>query len=323
MMLLDLVDEMSDIRFAVFGDMVDTVNGLLAQPRCGLPIVIIQLAKVNLYKGAVGIQNVMNASKLWWNPEIPIAVEFKNGLAVHEIKSDVELSLIADRKRPVSMRDEFLKLYPKKSVGDIYEMLEEGLFIILATITDVVNEGFWWYTTCSCLRAVNFGKGFPYCDECKKIVWDMTPRYKFKVLVSDGCDNEHLIMFDSECYSLINKSCRDLPGDNQDNGSSSGDYLSEITALVGREVLFRIERKDDVLLSLDDSFEVKKVCTDTAIINEFKACANEDTPLKATEICSILSQRDGEDLGGVVHEPSKRIKFKSVKVEKVEWARSA
>ncbi|KAJ1432398.1 Nucleic acid-binding, OB-fold [Sesbania bispinosa] len=49
-----------------------------------------------------------------------------------------------------------------------------------------------------------------------------------------------------------------------------GEYPSEIGALVGKEMLFHVERKDDALINLDDSFKVKNICTDPTIINEFK-----------------------------------------------------
>ncbi|KAJ1375580.1 hypothetical protein SESBI_50840 [Sesbania bispinosa] len=65
LVVIDMVDEMGQIRCVIFGDLVDIVNGFLALPRDGLLVMIIQLARVNLYKGEVGIQNLMNASKLW------------------------------------------------------------------------------------------------------------------------------------------------------------------------------------------------------------------------------------------------------------------
>ncbi|KAJ1378708.1 Nucleic acid-binding, OB-fold [Sesbania bispinosa] len=68
LMLIYLVDKMGQVRLALFGDMIDMVAGFLSLPRSGLPVLIIQLAKVNLYKGEVGIQIVMNASKVYCNP---------------------------------------------------------------------------------------------------------------------------------------------------------------------------------------------------------------------------------------------------------------
>ncbi|KAJ1392343.1 hypothetical protein SESBI_35888 [Sesbania bispinosa] len=278
LVLLDLVDEMGEVKLAVFGDMVDVVLDLVSQPRIGLPVLIIQLAKVNFYKGQVGIQNVMNATKIWWNPDIPLAVDFKNSLAVHEIETDVEVRVITPRPRPVSASDEFLKLYPKKRVGELYELTEEGSFIIIGNIMEVVHDGDWWYMACSCMRAVKYGHGMPFCDECKTIVYDLTPRYKIKVMVSDGSDSAHLLMWDNECYSLITRSCRDLLAISK--GKPSKQYPNEILALVGKEVLFKVEVKHDDSDNLDDSFKVKSVCTDCMIINEYKEDVDDQTPLK-------------------------------------------
>ncbi|KAJ1384670.1 Nucleic acid-binding, OB-fold, partial [Sesbania bispinosa] len=175
LMLIDMVDEMGKIRCAIFGQLIDTVKGFLTLPRCGLPVLIIHLARVNLYRGEVGIQNLMNASKLLWNPEIPVAVEFKNGLAVHEIETDVAISLISDNSRPISIREQFLKMFPRRRVGDLNHLLEDGTYIVHGTITEVFQDDDWWYIACSCMKAVDFTRGFPYCDGCKREVYDMSP----------------------------------------------------------------------------------------------------------------------------------------------------
>ncbi|KAJ1432543.1 Nucleic acid-binding, OB-fold [Sesbania bispinosa] len=128
LMLLDLVDEMC----AIFGDMVDVVAGFINVPRSGLPVVIIQFAKINTYKGVVGIQNVMNAYKISWNPDLPEVIEFKNGLAVHEIETDVSIGFISDRSR------------------------HDGCFIVMGIIEEVILEENWWYFACSCMKALSF-----------------------------------------------------------------------------------------------------------------------------------------------------------------------
>ncbi|KAJ1413271.1 Nucleic acid-binding, OB-fold [Sesbania bispinosa] len=124
LMLLDLCDETGNIRCAIFGDMIDAISGFLSNTSIGLPVVIIQLARVNCYKGQVGIQNVMNASKILWNPEWPEAIDFKNGLAVHEVETDVCIGTISERSRPIWLREEFLKMYPRKTMGEMVETRE-------------------------------------------------------------------------------------------------------------------------------------------------------------------------------------------------------
>ncbi|KAJ1377136.1 Nucleic acid-binding, OB-fold [Sesbania bispinosa] len=158
LMLVDLVDEMGQIRCAIFGDFV----------------------------GEVGIQNLINASKLLWNPDIPEAVSFKESLAVHEVESDVAISVVPEKYRP------------------------DGDFIMLGTITEVLESGTWWYLACTCMRAVKFDGGPPYYDECQMEVYDMSPRYRVKLVVSDGFESVPLILFDSKYYYLLQRHCKDL-----------------------------------------------------------------------------------------------------------------
>ncbi|KAJ1400508.1 hypothetical protein SESBI_29493 [Sesbania bispinosa] len=311
LMLIDLVDEFGKIRFAVFGDFINVVMEFLALEDHGFPVVIIQFARVNLYKGEVGIQNVMNATKILWNPHIPLAVEFKNSLAVHEIETNVSISTITDRRQAPSMRDEFLKLYPKKSIGQLYDMLEvlfcisvfclfcglifslggmrcslcahpffpqEGHYIILATVSEIVDDFKWWYMACSCMKGVSFVEGLPFCEDCNRYVFDMTPRYKVKLLVCDGNDNAFFILWDLDCYYLVNKTCRQMLDDIE--GQPKGLLPEEIRNLVGKEMLFRIENSHEDLLSFSDTYKIKKVCCDVDIVAQYKEEVADETPLK-------------------------------------------
>ncbi|KAJ1433733.1 hypothetical protein SESBI_05876 [Sesbania bispinosa] len=282
LMLLDLVDEMGAIRCAIFGDMVDVVAGFLNVPRSGLPVVIIHFAKINTYKGAVGIQNVMNASKISWNPDLPKAIEFKNG-------DRCSIGFISDRSRHVSTKEEFLTIYPKKTIGQLHLTHEDGCFIVMGIIEEVILEENWWYFAYSCMKALSFDHGVPYCRDCKKVVFEMNPRFKLKIVVSDGVDCVQLIMFDAECYSLLNKSCRELLTKIKVSNSSTliileghpfETYPSKIMDLIGMEFLFKVESKEETLFQFDDSYRVKRVCFDKSIIEEYKGGIDEETPLK-------------------------------------------
>ncbi|KAJ1405812.1 hypothetical protein SESBI_25576 [Sesbania bispinosa] len=236
-----------------------------------------KLARVNLYRGEVGIQNLFNASKLFWNPEILEAIEFKNGLVVHEIETNVAISLISDNGRPICIREQFLKLYSRRRVGKLNHLLEDGTYIVHGTITEIFQDESWWYLACSCMRAVDFSQGFPYCDGCKCEVFDMTLRYKVKFLLSDKTDSTELVMFDSECYSLINISCKRLA--KQVEG-----YPDEILELIGQDLLFRVEHSEDQDDAFDgESFKVRKICFDPSIIEDYKELIEDETPLKFEE----------------------------------------
>ncbi|KAJ1407835.1 Nucleic acid-binding, OB-fold [Sesbania bispinosa] len=265
LMLLDMVDEMGNIRCAIFGQLVEAILGFLASTETGLPVDIIQVGRVNLYK------------------DIPLAVEFKNSLAVHEIETDVAISRISDRARPVSTREGFLQLYPRKKVGQLHEMFEEGFFIIMATIKEIIEEDLWWY--------------------------------KIKVLVFAGDDNAHLDHIPRPVFKRLQRMKWDP---------------SDILNFVGKELLFRIERKEDPTFGYDDCFKVRRICSDSSIISEFKEDIADETPLKvevspisfaptsATEgECSVLSKRLAESPSKCVADKRKRGKNKPFKIERI------
>ncbi|KAJ1397196.1 hypothetical protein SESBI_32010, partial [Sesbania bispinosa] len=58
----------------------------------------------------------------------------------------------------------------------------------------------------------------------------------------------------------------------------SHDYPDELDGLVGRELLFKVEIKEDRAFKFDDSFMVRRVCDDEDIISQFKDAASVKTP---------------------------------------------
>ncbi|KAJ1423484.1 Nucleic acid-binding, OB-fold [Sesbania bispinosa] len=148
--VLELVDDKGKIRCALFGDYVDIVKEHLAITGTELPVVIIQFAKVNLYKGEVGLINLFNTSRLLWNPQIPEAIQFKQSLAVHEIEVDLAIG-----DSPVNIRGDFLNYFSRKTIEALQVCEKDGFFIVLGTITAILEDGKWSYSACSCNKSVN------------------------------------------------------------------------------------------------------------------------------------------------------------------------
>ncbi|KAJ1425376.1 hypothetical protein SESBI_11087 [Sesbania bispinosa] len=278
LLLLDLVDEMGKLRCAIFGDFIDTVAAFLSLPRCGLPVVIVQLARVNIYKGEVGIQNVMNASKVLWNPDIPEAIEFKNGLAVHEVESEVDIGMIVERRTIVPLREDFLKLTRRKTIRDLTEIEEAGCYVLLGTVTEICDDSLWWYMACICLKSVKHDGVTYYCRDCNTHMFHATPRYKLKIEVTDGAEQARLVIFYVECFTLFNRACKDMLLESKKH--STDQCPIEITSLVGKEFLSKVETKLDDSIAIDDCYPVKRICFDSTIISEYKAELIIETPLK-------------------------------------------
>ncbi|TKY53416.1 hypothetical protein E2542_SST24946 [Spatholobus suberectus] len=258
MIVLELVDDKGKLKCALFGDYVDIVNEHLTTSGTQLPVVIMQFAKIKSFKGDICIQNVMNASRLFWNPQVPEAIEFRNGMILHGFDLDVAIGEMDDYNRTIPLKDEFLTKYSRKTIDGL--QIAEELILI-------------------CHRVVSADGGLYYCPGCCTCVLDVTPRYKLRVQVSDSSESAIFLIFDADCYTLLMKSCKELVSEVED--PSSPIFPEDFGSLVGKEVLFKVEKKDRRSLKFNDLYTVKKVCIDADIIDAFKQETDVQTPLSA------------------------------------------
>jgi len=97
-------------------------------------------------------------------------------IAVHGIDSTAPVPLLCPRERP-SLEDEFLRMYPKKSLDQMKVMAEDGLFIVSAIVEGMVEGEEWWYPACKCHKGLVRDSGAYYCKDCITHVYHMVPRY--------------------------------------------------------------------------------------------------------------------------------------------------
>jgi hypothetical protein len=99
-----------------------------------------------------------------------------SSVAVHGIESDIPVPLIGEPEKP-SAEDEFLILHPKRTVAELINNNEEGLFSVCAEIIGVVSGADWWYPACKCHKSVITDSGSYFCDGCGRHVFQVVPRY--------------------------------------------------------------------------------------------------------------------------------------------------
>ncbi|XP_052115291.1 uncharacterized protein LOC107480592 isoform X3 [Arachis duranensis] len=172
------------MRCALFGDYVNQVNHFLTSGYVEQPVVVIQLAKVKFFRGQVGLQNVMYATQILFNPDLPEVVEFRQSMVEQGVNGTQPL-FIANEGKVVSLEDDFMRLTRKCTVEELQDNNEEGSFIIFGTIQGIVEDGDWWYSACVCEKGIYPQNGAYYCDFCLKHITNVTPRFKFKITVED------------------------------------------------------------------------------------------------------------------------------------------
>ncbi|KAJ1412838.1 hypothetical protein SESBI_19984 [Sesbania bispinosa] len=278
MIQMELTDYKGKIHCTVFGNYVDTIKDLLTNGVSPMPILVVQFFKVRLYKGSVVIQNVNNASRILCNEDIPEVNDFRNGLAVNGIDPNVAMGELVIGNPVVPLADDFLKLYPRKTPEQLQMTEEEGTFIVLATIIAVLTEEQWRYGACKCHKAVTLDGGLYYCSNCCTHVCEVTPRFKLKVGVGHWDESVVFVLFDSDVAHLLGKSCKEIMAETKD--LKSVEHPPDLKRLIGRALLFKVEKGAEYAFSYDDSFKVKKVCDDPDIISKFKDRWGIVTPKK-------------------------------------------
>ncbi|XP_052119057.1 replication protein A 70 kDa DNA-binding subunit B-like [Arachis duranensis] len=209
MVVAELSSQKMVLRCALFGEYVDQLNHFLSSGYVEQPVVILQLAKVKLFRGQPGLQNVMKATKIYLNPDLAAVVDFRKSVVEQGINGTQPL-FIANEGKTISLEDDFMRLTKKSTIDELQENKEDGTFVILGTITDVVEEGCWWYSTCVCGKTVHPESGVYFCDMCMHHVTNVIPRYRLKVVVSDETGQGIFVLFDRETTYLVKKTCADL-----------------------------------------------------------------------------------------------------------------
>ncbi|XP_072071781.1 replication protein A 70 kDa DNA-binding subunit C-like [Arachis hypogaea] len=197
------------VRCALFGNYVNQVNHFLASGYVEQPVVVIQLAKVKFFRGQVGLQNVMYATQILFNHDLPEVVEFRQSIVEQGVNGTQPL-FIANEGKVVSLEDDFMRLTRKCTIEELQDNNEEGSFIIFGTIQGIVEDGGWWYSACVCGNGIYPQNGAYYCDFCLKHITNVTPRFKIKITVEDHSGEGIFLLFDREASYLLKKSCADL-----------------------------------------------------------------------------------------------------------------
>ncbi|KAK2447592.1 replication protein A 70 kDa DNA-binding subunit C [Trifolium repens] len=219
-------------------------------------IVVIQFAKIKIFREKTSIQNVMNTTRIMLNPDAPEVEKFKNSIAVHGIENISSVPIIGQTSKP-SVDEEFLRMHPKKSISDLVEPSQHGVFAVCAEIVRIVDGKEWWYPTCKCHKSVVPDSGAYFCSGCDRHVFQVIPRFKIQIEVTVCQATAMFVLFDSDMSYMIEKSCAFFIA--QSKAINSGPHPVEFDSLVGKKMLFVIEIPSKQSALSDCSYRVKRV----------------------------------------------------------------
>ncbi|GAU47399.1 hypothetical protein TSUD_372880 [Trifolium subterraneum] len=133
----------------------------------------------------------------------------------------------------------------------------------------ILNPDSFWYTACVCGKDVIPDSRMFYCEKCNKHVSKVLPRFCIKVRVMDHTDSATFVIFDNNAATLFDMSCADMIHEMKITGGV-GAMPPQLHSLIDNTWLFKVEAKANQNQRFEQSFRVKKICTDAAIITQFQ-----------------------------------------------------
>ncbi|XP_024628783.1 replication protein A 70 kDa DNA-binding subunit C [Medicago truncatula] len=262
MIIFEVTDHSGKIECALFGEYVALWNGFVSKG----------------FEDKATLQNVKGTTRLIVNPDVPEVIAFKDRLIGLGIQVPPTLTVLGGPSKP-SMEEEFLRMYPKKTISQLFNSEEDGFFVVSAIVSGFVEGEEWWYPACKCHRSVTADSGAYYCKGCDKHVIQMVPRYKIKLRVDDGTGDSVFVLFDSDVHYLLEKQCSVLVA--KSKGDDVGFYPPEIVMLKGKRFLFKVDKPVISGGFFDGSYRVKRVCADSSIVAKFAMNGYNYTPTES------------------------------------------
>ncbi|RYQ91533.1 hypothetical protein Ahy_B09g097449 [Arachis hypogaea] len=154
----------------------------------------------------MGLQNVINISTILINPDMYKNVEFLSrfNVACYEFSTFIPIVsgyLIA------SVGDDFVDWRVVRSIDQLKKNCEDGIFYVMGTVTEVVDDPNWWYYSCVCGNVVVADDNTYHCDICDSCVEHVVLKYRIIVIVDDGTSSAVFALVDNAATKLFGKTC--------------------------------------------------------------------------------------------------------------------
>ncbi|XP_057418202.1 uncharacterized protein LOC130712383 [Lotus japonicus] len=190
---------------------VDSLNAFLSSGNGDNAVVVLHMAKVNIFNGKINLQNAYNTTKLLFNPDFLEAVEYKQRFIDNSENVSKSLTQLSDPEK-ISEEDEFPKGGPRKTISEVKQWKMRSTCIVIATISDIEESGSWYYMACKCNKSVSEDSELYFCANCNRHVVraSVTSRFCIRVSVVDDSESATFVIFDRDAASLLKTTCQAL-----------------------------------------------------------------------------------------------------------------
>ncbi|XP_057730123.1 replication protein A 70 kDa DNA-binding subunit B-like [Arachis stenosperma] len=293
--------EQNRMKCTLYGESVDKVISFMDKPENEPVILVAQLFKPHFYLNEVSVQNSLYASRVFFNPDIPDVVSFKNSLMKQGERASQPISHI-DRQPQYSVSHELSAgAFPVKTIEEILNMTTETLCWVVGTIVSIeVGATDWFYASCkTCPRKVKENKDRYFCEYCGKVGFNPPLRYRLNVVITDGTGCVNVIIWNQEAKLIMGKPAGDMR--DLSKSESTNSYPKAFDSLLERKFLFKISVGKKNISTLDQVYNVIKISDDVSLIGMYSSQASsaeiEGADPSVSNLLAISGQTDNESDG--------------------------
>ncbi|QHN81714.1 Replication factor-A carboxy-terminal domain protein [Arachis hypogaea] len=269
--VLEVFTDGKKVQCNVFGNACDLLeyDNLQKYPRS--PLIVLESFKIKAIEGGVILQNVINVSRLFINPDIPESVEFLSRFSVASY--GFSRLVINDLGYLVSKVDG--DYFNPKEISNIQDLHADN--------GEVMDEPDWWYYSCVSGHAVVEHEDLYLCDACGSFVEHVMVKYGIRVKIHhDGCavlfvllDNAATKLFGKTCSEAFLRIEEEFP---VDPSVLAGSYckvvpLKLISSLLHKKVVFMVDVRPVGYEMNRSVYIVQQIWDDASVINVFEATA--------------------------------------------------
>nr|XP_025604733.1 uncharacterized protein LOC112696273 isoform X5 [Arachis hypogaea] len=170
------------------------------------PVVVLEAFKIKVLGDYVCLQNVINISTVLINPDMYESVEFLSrfNVACYEFSRFIP---IVSGYLVAGVGDGFVDWRAVRSIEQLKKHSQDGIFYVVGTVTEVVDDPNWWYHSCVCGNAVVANDNSYHCDICDSCVEHVVLKYRITVIVDDGTSSAAFALVDNAATKLFGKTC--------------------------------------------------------------------------------------------------------------------
>ncbi|MCH83084.1 replication factor A protein [Trifolium medium] len=194
---IDLTDDKGTYQCELSRSFVDDFRKMVKATCVGLPIVVLQFAKITKQQGRTVVISIDHVTRLFVNPLFADAVNFRIGLVLALEKVPNYLGICSSTSIPYqSVTFDLKNNFPVRSISELKADPRLGIYIINARMVQMSGLDAWWYPVCGCRVIVESYIGGFFCETCSKSEFYIVPKYRVRVVVEDDSAATYLDAYD-------------------------------------------------------------------------------------------------------------------------------